>query len=115
MFVFTASVKTFSGGNPDRNGKMPIVLQPISGMSPRGLNVLSGTVAENQGFVAGSVHAVVATEREEFEGTRQFNFSSVGVITPLEAIADAKENKLQLVIQPTTGVPANANPVNATP
>lgn len=111
MIAFTATVKAWSQGEADKNGKMPLVLVPISGVSPRGLNVISGTSAELQGFKEGTVHAVTATEREvtpeNEQYGRQFNFSSIGTLSPLEALRDAKENPLNIIIKPAA-VEANA-------
>ncbi len=105
VFNFVASCKKFNNGNVDTNGKEPLLLKPIAGTSPRGLNVISGTSAELQDFKAGKTYVVSATEGEEFEkedGTmvRSFNFDNVAEVNPLEALRYAKEDALKVVIQP---------------
>ena len=111
MFTFIAVAKVFNGGEVDKNGKSPIVLQPLSGTSPRGLNVLSGTVAESQGFIPNKTYGVIATEREQYEGKRQFNFSLVGEVSTLDALSMATTSPVKLLIQPE--VEEQAPPVGA--
>lgn len=106
-FNFVASCKLFNSGKTDKKGKMPILLKPIAGQSPRGLNVLSGTSAELQGYKPGKTYVVSATEVEPYEKEdgsiiRSFNFDNVGEISPLEALRYAKDDALQVIIQPST-------------
>lgn len=94
MFTFLAICSTFNGENAkvDKNGKMPVALQPIAGTSPRGLNILSGSVAENTGFEAGKTYLILASERpaDERHG-RQFNYAKLGEASLMETIAVKKE------------------------
>lgn len=111
---FLASCKAFNGGIADSQGKMPVVLNPIAGESPRGLNIISGTSAELQGFEPGKCYGVKAIEQELYthpEGheragqqVRSFNFDSVGEIGVMEAMREAKSNKPTYLIQPEGAV-----------
>lgn len=63
------SIAAFNGSseNPakaDKNGKMPIYLNTLTGSLPERARVLSGSVAENQGFTVGSV-GMIKVERIE--------------------------------------------------
>lgn len=105
--LFVASCKSFNNGNVDKNGKEPMVLKPISGTSPRGLNVISGTSAELQGFEKGKMYIVDATEgelytREDGTTVRSFNFDAIAEVNPFEALAHAKSEPVKLLIQPET-------------
>ncbi len=111
VFNFVASCKKFNNGNVDTNGKEPLLLKPIAGTSPRGLNVISGTSAELQDFKPGKTYVVSATEGDMYEkedGTsiRSFNFDNVAEVNPLEALRYAKEDALKVVIQAATKVEA---------
>ena len=104
-FNFIASVKNWNNGVADKNGKMPILLKPFAGTSPRGLNVISGTSAELQGFKVGTTCVVSATEGEPYDDgdgniTRSFNFDNIAEVSPIEALAHAKSDPLQVVIAP---------------
>lgn len=107
-FNFIASAKVFNSGKADKNGLEPLVLVPLAGTSPRGLNVISGTSAELQGYEAGKVHAISATEQEPYidEDTgrtvRSFQFNNVGVVNTIEAMEYANKTPLKVIIQPET-------------
>lgn len=89
----------WNNGTPDKNGNDPMVLIPLGGLSPRGLNVISGTSAELQGFVAGKCYIVNAIERPDEGFGRQFNFSSIAEVNPFEALDYAKTEPVKVVIQ----------------
>lgn len=111
MFTFVAICSPFNGKGvtADKNGKLPVVLQPISGTSPRGLNVLSGTVAENSGFEPGKTYGVIATERPaDEEYGRQFSFTKVGEVSAIEAMSQPL-GAVKLLIAPNNGVEVEAN------
>mgnify|MGYP001072496525 CR=1 FL=1 len=102
---FVASCKNFNSGNPDKNGKDPILLKPIGGKSPRGINVLSGTSAELQDFIPGKCYAVQATETAPYETedgrtVRSFNFDNLGELSPIEAMEYSTKDTLKFLIQP---------------
>lgn len=102
MFTFVAVCTAFKGkdAKADKNGKAPVALQPISGTSPRGLNILSGTVAEQQGFVPGKTYGVMATERPtDEEYGRQFNYTKIGELSALEVMT-MPLNGVKLLIAP---------------
>ena len=120
---FTASAKTFSNGNEDVNGNLPMILSPITGQSPRGINVISGTSAELYGIEDGGSYVIKATEFEpEDKGwqegasdkdgnlIRQFGYEKVTEI-PIETVVaeairpvKAGEVKLKIVInKPSQG------------
>jgi len=113
--IFVATAKQFQGSKrrpakKDENGKDPVVLDPIGGKSPRALNVLSGTVAEGQGFKAGTTHLCKAVHMGQADSVinpgqkvDSFNFSSLGTISPMEAVEWAQKdgNELSFMIEPT--------------
>jgi hypothetical protein len=105
-FNFIASCKVFNSGNADKNGLMPLVLVPLAGTSPRGLNVISGTSAELQGYEAGKVYAISAIEQDPYidEDTgrtvRSFQFNSVGEVNTIEAMEYANKTVLKVIIEP---------------
>lgn len=114
---FTASAKLFTNGNEDINGHLPMILSPITGVSPRGVNVISGTSAELYEIEKGKSYVVKATELEpEDKGwqegasdkdgnlIRQFNYEKVAEI-PIETViaealrpVKAGEKKLTVII-----------------
>jgi hypothetical protein len=106
-YNFVASCKMFNQGEPDEQGKMPMVLVPTAGTSPRGINVISGTSAELQGFEAGKCYAVVANEREVYvkdsgEKVRSFDFNAIGQMTAMEAMLAGAQLPLKVLIAATT-------------
>jgi len=106
-YIFVASVKKWNNGSPDKKGMEPILLKPFAGTSPRGLNIISGTSAELQGFTVGKTCVVSATEGEPYtkaDGSvvRSFNFDNIADVNPIEAIAHAKSDPLKVVIATAT-------------
>lgn len=111
-YNFIASVKKWNNGTADGKGMDPVVLKPFSGHSPRGLNVISGTSAELQGFKVGTTVVVSAVETEPYTNpatgkvTRSFNFDNIAEINPLEALAHAQSNPLTVEIAAESTVEA---------
>lgn len=86
------SAATFSSGEADSNGKMPVILRCIAGRIPN-RNVLSGTIAENEGFIPGKAYLAQVRETEASdEYGRQFVFTNVSEASMMD-IVDA-ESKL---------------------
>lgn len=107
--VFVGVPKKFSGkqAKADINGKMPWVLDPYCGTSPRTLNVISGTVAEGQGFKEGVRCEIKAVHMGQAPSTvnpdklvESFNFSNMGELSFAEAREYRKEEPLAYLIAP---------------
>lgn len=72
-------------GNPDKNGKLPVILRPFAGKCPNKF-VISGTVAETEGIQVGKSYLVNILEREESaEYGRQFQYQKLNELTALES------------------------------
>lgn len=90
--MIVVSVTPFSGTTtPDKNGKMPVMLQCIAGRMPN-RNVLSGTVAERAGFEVGRTYVAQVRQR----GTdsvfgEDFTFLMVKELTTGKDIAETVE------------------------
>lgn len=121
MFDF-AIVKVASfQGECDKNGNPNVILTPIGGKVPS-KRVLAGTIALNSGFSIGEVHMVSIQELPSNEYGRQFQFTSLGSVSPgLELLKACKEVGQPLVIDVTKTTPVadtgivlqNASPVSA--
>ena len=70
------SVNPFNQGNPDKNGKDPVILNVVAGKAPNRL-VLAGTVAENSGFKVGHVYYANCRETEANDYGRQFRWTVI--------------------------------------
>jgi hypothetical protein len=81
-----------NGGILDKNGKMPVMLRPVSGKMPSKF-VISGTIAENEGFEIGSSYLINIQEREASEQYgRQFQFQRLMKIeSALDLVKITKE------------------------
>lgn len=90
--IILVSANPFNQGTPDKNGKMPIILNVIAGKSPNRL-VLSGTVAESIGLTVGKSFLMQVREVEpDPQYGRQFNHQVLGEITSaLDLIKASKE------------------------
>lgn len=90
--IVLASVNPFNQGTPDKNGKMPVILNIIAGKSPNRL-VLSGTVAESIGLVIGKSFLMQIREVEaDAQYGRQFNHQMLSEVTSaLDLIKASKE------------------------
>ena len=85
-----ATVNPFNSGNPDKNGKSPVILNVVSGKAPN-RNVLSGTVAENAGIETGKSYIFRWREIDPNEYGRQFRWTVVSEISGLELIKASQE------------------------
>lgn len=102
MAVVTA--KDFVNGNPDKNGLEPVILVNLAGKLPN-RTVISGTIAEREGFIPGNTYLIKCTEQNESpEYGRQFTFSLVKELGAIE-ILDAQKHLGDAV---TIDVAANA-------
>lgn len=81
-----AVVKAYTQGNPDKNGKDPVILQVVAGTSPN-RTILSGTIAEREGFVVGNAYLTQIKEGDENEFGRQFIFSNIGVLGTMDLLS----------------------------
>lgn len=81
-----------NGGSVDKNGKMPIMLRPVSGKLPNKF-IIAGTIAENEGFEVGHSYLINITEREaDATYGRQFQFQKLMRIdSALDLVKIAKE------------------------
>ena len=116
---FTASAKLMNHSDDylDTNGLYPMILSPITGQTPRGINVISGTSAELYGIEEGKSYVCKATELEAEDKSwqddasdkdgnliRQFSYEKVAEI-PIETViaealrpVKAGEKKLTVLI-----------------
>lgn len=97
-YQFIGVVKKFAMGTEDSNGLLPLAIIPLTGVSPRALNVVSGSSAEIMDIVPGKAYGFTATETEPTdEGyepvenkqgdiVRQFNFQSLVEIDAVRAM-----------------------------
>jgi hypothetical protein len=99
---FLAKCATFvsDSAHDDKNDKAPIVLTPIGGQSPRGRNIVSGTVAESEGFIDGVTCLVLATftgqvETEDGEIVDSYNFTKIADYDKKETVEYVMEHPLQ--------------------
>ena len=95
--IILVNAQEFNGIDPktdevrrDRHGKKATLLSILAGKCPN-RNVISGTVAEDRGFVHGKTYLAQVQERPENDYGRQFNFTKLSEATPLEIIQAAKE------------------------
>ncbi len=113
--IIIAKVSPFEQGNLDKNGKLPVILNVVAGNSPN-RTVLSGTIAEREGFNVGETHLVQVREVAADEYGRQFNFVKLSD-NPLKAmdILTASQQVGAATIFDVTGatteVPAENTPV----
>lgn len=71
------AVKSYNQGEPDKNGKSPVILLVQAGKAPNRI-VLSGTVAENAGFEVGKTYLAQCREIEPDEQYgRQFTWTAL--------------------------------------
>lgn len=93
-FSFMASAKTFNNGKVDKNGLPPVALLPLTGTSPRGINVIAGTSAELYGIEVGNCYAMRARElsagdkgySEDYSDQRQFQFEMLAPVDTFKAV-----------------------------
>lgn len=89
--LVSVSVNHFNNGEPDKNGKDPVILNVLAGKAPN-RTVLSGTVAENAGFKVGNSYLAQCreTEMDEQYG-RQFIWNSIKELSVMD-ILESKKN-----------------------
>lgn len=88
------TVKGFKkvGFETDKNGKQNVYLQIVSGKIPSKAQVLSGTIAANEGLEIGSTYAVNIVEIDPSEEYgRQFQVSSMGKLNFSDILSSVKE------------------------
>lgn len=112
VVMFSAIVRDFTPkkgetAKLDINGLPPMVVEAIGGTAPRPINLISGTVAEGQGLVAGknyifkAVHTgLVESTVNEGEMIEGFNLSAVGEIDVEKAIDWYERKDLHFLIEP---------------
>ncbi len=82
--LFIGKVNQFYGGEPDVNGKNPVIIDVLAGKCPN-KRVLSGTVAESIGLTVGKIYLMNVYEIEEdVTYGRQFRFNSLGELSVLD-------------------------------
>ena len=85
------SVNTFSKGNADKNGLLPVILNVVAGKSPN-RTVLSGTVAEMNGFETGKTYLASVREVEaDDEYGRQFVWAKLKEVSAVEIVEAASK------------------------
>ena len=84
------SVNTFSKGNADKNGLLPVILNVVAGKSPN-RTVLSGTVAEMNGFETGKTYLASVREVEANEYGRQFVWAKLKEVLAVEIVEAASK------------------------
>lgn len=100
MYV-TLTVKQWLGSNdnpstPDKNNKMPLFLKVLNGKYPN-RNILSGTVAEREGFQVGKAYLASWVETEpDAEYGRQFQWTMVKELTMVETIQSEMIGKAEI-------------------
>src|SRR5690606_36659982 len=105
-FLAKVAIFTSESEHADKNGKMPVVLTPLGGESPRGRNIVSGTIAESEGFEAGKTYLVMGThtgtvETEDSERIESFNYTNLAESDKFETIKYVMDNPLQDTLIPT--------------
>lgn len=84
------SVNTFSKGNADKNGLLPVILNVVAGKSPN-RTVLSGTVAEMNGFETGKTYLASVKEVEANDYGRQFVWAKLKEVSAVEIVEAASK------------------------
>jgi hypothetical protein len=84
--TFLATVKSFTNGEADKNGNLPVILNPVAGKCPD-KRVIAGTVALNDGMQINKTYLISCTEGDEDpEYGRQFNYSVVAEASLMEIV-----------------------------
>lgn len=89
--LFVGTVRLFTGSTedpatPDKNGKMPVIINVVAGSAPN-TRVLSGTVAERAGFEHGKSYLINSTEgTPDEEYGRRFTFDPAKEMDAMEII-----------------------------
>jgi hypothetical protein len=91
-----------NNGKADKNGLESIILDVVAGKMPRN-RVLSGTIADREGFTPGSSYMVSIQELPSNEYGEQYRFSNLGTINGLELIKTCKELGKGIVVDSSKG------------
>lgn len=84
--LIIATAKEFTQGNADKHGKSPVILNVLAGKCPN-RTVLSGTIAEREGFTVGKSYLVQVREIEaDAKYGRQFIFSKAGDVSTMDIL-----------------------------
>lgn len=99
-FLAKCAEFTSESAHADKNGLDPVVLTPIGGKSPRGRNIVSGTIAESEGFEPGKMYLVLAThtgqvETEDGEVTESYTYTSIAEYSKQEAVEYVMNHPLE--------------------
>lgn len=79
-----------TNGRADKNGLESIILDAIAGSVPD-KRVLSGTIADREGFSPNNSYMVAIEELPSNEYGRQFRFKNLGQLSGLELMRTCKE------------------------
>ena len=94
---FVVKVNQFQGSldnpaRPDKNGQMPVILTSYNGQLPNNARVISGTVAQRNGWEVGQNYVVSLTlGGVDKQFGEQYQYSTVGLVTPLEIATKINE------------------------
>ena len=89
--VSLITVKSWNTTNLDRNGLAPLLLKVVAGQMPNRA-IISGTIAQNEGFEPNKTYLCQYTEGEpSAEHGRQFRFTNLGEVSGLDVIKATKE------------------------
>ena len=109
--IAVITVKSWNAGNADKHGKLPMLLKVVAGKVPN-RSIISGTIAEREGFVENNSYLCQYTESAESETYgRQFNFSNLGQISGMEIIKATAELGEAVVVDVATNATPAATPV----
>lgn len=101
----------------EATGKAPVILIPVAGRAPRTRLVVSGTVADSEGFVPGKNYYVMSqhTNNVELEdGTinPSFSYTNLGEFSPEKVMEMIESKPLETpLVPPTLDVDAEGNMV----
>ena len=87
MFIVKANV--FNQGTPDKNGLQPLILVSLDGTQlPTNSKVVSGTIAHNEGIVAGESYAVnIIREEDDVNYGEQYTVQVIKKLSFLDLLA----------------------------
>ena len=69
----------------DKRGAAPVILSIVAGTSPNKL-IISGTVAQSMEIEDGGTYLMSVIERDANEYGRQFTYTNLGQLSPLEVM-----------------------------
>lgn len=101
-YAFLATVKNFipkkgsSATTHDKNGIRNKALIPLSGQAPRGVNAISGTVADGMEIANNKIYLFTATREEDYEGQPSYSFDVLAEVNPLDAMTKMSDGLVVL-------------------